>query len=280
MPELSFAKMHGQGNDFVVLDGIAVPQLDLTAAAVRALADRHCGIGADQVLLVSNAAQRGEFNYRIFNADGSEVNQCGNGARSVLEFLQRRQYCAGRIVLRTRTGTIEVQPGDTGPRAFLAVPRFAPSEVPYRCATEQRWYEYAWQGRNLEFAAVNLGNPHAVLWVDDVDELPLAQFGADLNRSDLFPEGVNVSVASCDATDVSFTLRVYERGVGLTLACGSAACACAVIARRELGKASAAVTMPGGVLQAGWDEHETAAWIEGEVSHVFDGSLDLDKLAG
>ncbi len=276
MSEVSFAKMHGQGNDFVVLDGIATPDLQLDSKLARALADRYYGVGADQILVVSATASDGVFNYRIFNADGGEVAQCGNGARSVWEFLQRRDYYTGPIELRTLVGNIKVRSGKNGPRADLAVPLFAPRDIPCKFDPEQPWYEYVHRGKKLKLATVNLGNPHAIMWTKDSAGFELRSLGVELNNRKIFSEGVNVSVATRGDNDNVFKLRTYERGVGETQACGSAACACAVIARRELSRASVAVSMTGGDLLAGWDGANGAAWIEGEVTTVFDGKLNLD----
>ena len=272
MPEASFAKFHGLGNDFVMIDGIATPMPSVSSDQARYLADRRHGIGADQVLLLTKGDDD-EFCYRIWNQDGGEVAQCGNGARSAHAFLRRRGYAEGRTRLRTSAGLLEVEDGKRGPRAYLGVPSFEPSEIPLARKVRLDSYPLSWQGYELSFAAVAVGNPHCVFWVKDVNEAPVAELGEYLNSSEDFPEGVNVSFACKTAKD-KISLRVHERGVGETPACGSAAAACAAIACDPSTRVFE-IVVQGGDLLAGWEGEEAKAWVEGEVSHVFDGTIEI-----
>ena len=277
MPDkISFVKMHGLGNDFVIVDGIATPDLEIDNARAQALADRRHGIGADQVLLLKRNSQA-QFDYRIWNADGNEVTQCGNGARSAYAFLRRRDYCSNSVTLRTAAGSIKVAAGPTGPRAYLGLPAFEPDHIPLARPTRCDRYQMTWNDTKLEFAAVAIGNPHAVFWVADVAAAPVATLGAALNDTPDFPAGVNVSYAKRTGPQ-TITLRVYERGVGETPACGSAAAACAVVAHTAEHN-QFVITVPGGQLQAGWDGNNKAAWVEGKVNHVFDGTATWDNLS-
>ena len=277
MAEIPFVKMHGLGNDFVVLD-----ESDLAAGfpgpdAARAIADRRCGIGCDQLLIVGAAGSGGSFPYRIFNADGSEAGQCGNGARCAFEYLRQRGRCRDRCRLQTAAGAIDVVAGKRGPRAMLGEPQFVPADIPLAVPEAGDSYEVCWQDRSWRFAALGLGNPHAVFEVDDVGQAPVAGLGEFLNRSSMFPERVNVGFVERVGRD-RVRLRVYERGAGETPACGSAAAAAAVALGDSAAAIEFAVQMDGGVLQAGWDGAGTPAWIEGPASESFRGSFDTGRL--
>ena len=274
MAEIEFAKMHGLGNDFVVLAAANLPAGFPDHQAVRAIADRRCGIGCDQLLIVGAAADDGSFPYRIFNADGSEVAQCGNGARCAYQYLRLRNRCTERCVLTTAAGSIEVIEGKRGnPRALLGLPRFAPAEIPLAVDERQDVYQVSWQGQQWSFAALALGNPHAVIEVADVEQAPVAQLGEFLNACDMFPERVNASFVQRLGRG-RIRQRVYERGVGETPACGSAAAAAAVAA----GGGEIEVQMNGGVLVAGWEGPGTPAWIEGAACESFRGSFAAKRL--
>ena len=273
MAEIGFAKMHGLGNDFVVMDGADLAAGFPDPDAVRALADRRRGIGCDQLLIVGAAAADGSFSYRIFNADGSEADQCGNGARCVYEYLRRRGRCRESCLLRTAAGAIEVGAGKRGPRALLGQPQFEAAAIPLAVQADAAAGEVFWQERKWIFAALSLGNPHAVFEVEDAERAPVSELGEFLNGSSMFPARVNVSFVQRLAPG-RIRLRVYERGIGETPACGSAAAAAAVAAGKESGQPiELAVQMNGGVLAAGWDGPGTAAWIEGEASESFRGSI-------
>ncbi|MBF2734671.1 MAG: diaminopimelate epimerase, partial [Betaproteobacteria bacterium AqS2] len=221
--ETAFAKLHGLGNDFVLLD-LDAAGVALTAEQVRFLADRRLGVGADQVLALAARADGG-WDYRIWNADGGEVGQCGNGARAAYAYLARhgRVRDGAAVTLRTSTTTIEVTGGDTGPRARLGVPAFAPAAIPLRRDAQADLYEIEHEGQTVAFAALAVGNPHACVWTDDLAAAPLASLGTRLNEEKQdFPEGVNLSFLH-KAADGTVAMRVHERGAGETPACGSAA---------------------------------------------------------
>ena len=291
MPELSFSKYQGLGNDFVIFDGIANPDISLTSKQARKIADRRLGIGADQILLLKEAGD--EFSYQIWNQDGGEVAQCGNGARSAHAFLRQKGYAKNsRTILRTTADLIEVEDGETGPRAHLGVPCFEEEKIPHAnfslkhrpIAYEKKTsskkvrisnkycYEVTWKDKQYKLFVVFLGNPHCVIQTENVEEAPVHELGKELNSPEHFSEGINVSFATFPTTD-SLELRVYERGVGETPACGSAAAACAVINHDF--KEEIAVDMAGGRLLAGWKGGGNMAWVEGKVEHVFDGIIDM-----
>lgn len=275
MPNLSFVKMHGCGNDFIVIDAVRrrLPG-DFPAAQ---LADRKTGIGCDQILILQKP-RRGitaDFNYRIFNADGSEVGQCGNGARCAHAFLRRHKLTAKkRLVLQTHNTRIVTEDAAAGEvRAYLAVPEFAPDKIPLCRPRLQSWYAAASPKLPGRFAAVSLGNPHAIFMTERDDML--AAVGAALNnRAKLFPAGVNVSF--CRRHKNGVRLRVYERGAGATMACGSAAAAATVILLRDKKvKNPLRVYMPGGELLCGWDGPGQAVWLQGKPVFVFSGEIKI-----
>ena len=279
MAEIAFVKMHGLGNDFVVLDESDLADGFPSADQARALADRRRGIGCDQLLIVGADDSGQSFSYRIFNADGSEVGQCGNGARCAYEYLRRRDFCARRCLLRTASGdAIEVVAGRQGPRAMLGQPQFDPADIPLAVPPDGDAGQISWQGRCWRFAALGLGNPHAVIEVDDVQNAPVCELGEFLNRSSMFPERVNVGFVERLGRG-RVRLRVYERGVGETPACGSAAAAAAVSLSEAGQPIELAVQMNGGVLVAGWEGPGAPAWIEGEVHESFRGRFDIEQLA-
>ena len=270
---LSFAKMEGCGNDFVVIDALRhrLPEhLNFCK-----LADRHAGVGCDQILILQapDKDDDADFIYRIINADGGEVGQCGNGARCAHYFL-RRAGLTDKRRLRLRTTSVaittELRDGGRG-RAYLGAPMFAPDHIPL-CRQSAEFYTA--ENINGSFAALSLGNPHAVFFVDDIKTTELRQTGASLNlETDVFPQGVNVGF--CVIGDKALRLRVYERGVGETKSCGSGATAAAVVAIKNKGLPNpVSVAMSGGELLCGWVE-DGEAWLEGEITHVFDGVLDV-----
>ena len=274
---LKFTKMQGLGNDFVVIDAIRQRVL-LTPAKIRRLADRHFGVGCDQVLLVESAHQaHADFRYRIFNADGGEVAQCGNGARCFARFVREQGLCekdeiqvdtdAGRLVLRLTHGDqVTVNMG---------APRHAPAEIPFVAPAEQLVYEVNLDGQVWSFGAVSMGNPHAVLRVADVDAAPVATLGPRLENHPWFPERVNVGFLQVlDAH--RGRLRVFERGAGETLACGSGACAAAVIGI-EQGVLESPVTLelPGGELAIAWQGRGQPVLMTGPAVTVFEGTIEL-----
>ncbi len=241
-----FVKMHGLGNDFVILDGRERDLPTLPAEAIAALADRRTGIGCDQLVrLETSGSAAADFRMRIFNADGGEVGACGNASRAVALL----HGTPARI--ETDGGIISVRPSDGGIAVDMGVPRFAWDAVPLAYAMDTLAMPVAWG--NLEKpAAVNVGNPHAVFFVDRQEEIRLEDLGPEIENDPLFPERINVNVAT--VTDrATIALRVWERGAGLTRACGTGACATAVAAmRRRLVDRDVTVNLPGGALRIEW----------------------------
>jgi diaminopimelate epimerase len=275
--ELKFTKMQGLGNDFVVIDAIRQRVL-LTPAKIRQLADRHFGVGCDQVLLVESAHQaHADFRYRIFNADGSEVAQCGNGARCFARFVRDQGLCdkqeiqvdtdAGRLVLRIADGDLVT--------VNMGIPRHAPEEIPFEAEAELATYPIEIKGQTWSFGAVSMGNPHAVLIVADVDAAPVSTVGPWLECHARFPERVNVGFLQ--VVDVHHArLRVYERGSGETLACGSGACAAAVVGIEQgLLQSPVTLELPGGPLSIAWQGRGSPVFMTGPAIKVFEGTIEL-----
>lgn len=280
---LKFTKMQGAGNDFVVFDGVR-QQVCLRPAQWRALADRHFGVGADQMLLVEPAdGPDVDFVYRIFNADGAEVEQCGNGARCFVRFVRDAGLTQQRSVrVRTRGGVIEPRleddgrvTVDMGPPVFEAarVPFEADGLVPRAEAADLLW-PLALPGGTRWISAVSMGNPHAVQVVDDVDAAPVAAEGPLVEAHPRFPRRVNAGFMQVVSRS-RVRLRVYERGAGETLACGSGACAAVVAGiRRGLLDARVDVDTRGGLLSIEW--HGGPVLMTGPAQSVFTGEIDLD----
>lgn len=274
---MRFTKMQGLGNDFVVIDAIR-QQVQLSAEQIHRLADRHFGIGCDQVLLVeSPRSQDTAFHYRIFNADGHEVEQCGNGARCFARYVRDEGLStADSIRVGTAAGviTLELQP-DGQVSVDMGVPRFDPAAIPLAARSRAPAYDLGFGCQALRIGAVSMGNPHAVLAVtDDIDQAPVAELGARIEHNPLFPRGVNVGFMQRQSAD-AIRLRVWERGVGETLACGTGACAAVVIGRLwgELDE-RVEVSLPGGVLVVDWLGEGTSVRMTGPAVRVFDGDIE------
>lgn len=270
---LRFSKMHGAGNDFVVVDlRDGTPPPDATLAA--RLADRHTGVGCDQILTIEPPRSAGAVAaYGIWNADGSPAGQCGNGARCVAAWLVRDGTAAGeRFVIDSPAGTHEV--GNLGGGRFaiaMGVPRFAPAEVPLAGFAAADEYALDVDGTAVQFGTVSMGNPHAVVEVADVATADVAGIGLALQQSPAFPDSVNVGFAQVLAAD-HVRLRVYERGVGETLACGSGACAALVaLVRRGRVAREATVSLPGGDLRIRWPDDGAEVIMAGPATFVFEG---------
>ncbi len=273
-PRLRFSKMHGAGNDFVVLDlrdGTPPPDAGLAAR----LADRHRGVGCDQILTIEPPRAAGSVaSYRIWNSDGSTSQQCGNGARCVGAWLVRDGAAQGEeFLIDSPLRTHVVQRLDAGHYAVaMGRPRFAPASIPligFPRAREE--YVVPLQGENVRFGAVSMGNPHAVLEVGLIDAAPVERIGPLLQQHASFPESVNVGFAQVlDSGHIR--LRVFERGVGETLACGSGACAAAVVLmqRGRLAR-DAVVSLPGGDLRIQWPADDAQIVMSGPAAFVFDG---------
>jgi diaminopimelate epimerase len=276
--ELHFTKMHGLGNDFVVLDGIN-QQVDLTPAQIRKIADRHFGVGCDQLLLVeSYEGEDADFRYRIFNADGGEVEQCGNGARCFARFVYDQGLTQkNTIPVMTAGGRIVLQiQADGQVKVNMGVPELEPARIPLISVQRQTLYNLEAEGESVALAAVSMGNPHAVLQVPDVDTAPVARLGAILESHEAFPKRVNVGFMQVVGRD-RIRLRVFERGAGETLACGTGACA-AVVAGRLQGLLEGGVVrveLRGGNLQIQWQGEGLPVWMIGPAETVFRGTLKL-----
>ncbi len=261
--------MHGLGNDFVVIDGRAEP-VAMTGAMARALADRHNGIGCDQLILLENSTDA-DVAMRIFNADGGEVEACGNAARCVTRLL------GDDIAIATPGGTIRGKSNGSGATMDMGEPRFGWDEIPLAYAMDTAAMPIGWEALENPFA-VNVGNPHIVFFVEDCDAIDLERLGPVIERDPLFPERVNVNVATVE-TDGAIRLRVWERGAGLTRACGTGACATLVAAvSKKLVEGETAIRLPGGELLIDWAPGETIR-MTGPATHVFDGEIDLEAFA-
>lgn len=274
---LRFTKMHGLGNDFIVIDGITQP-LQLSPEQIRKLADRHFGIGFDQLLLVEPPGQPDvDFQYRIFNADGGEVEQCGNGARCFARFVRDQRLTNKRVIrVQTRNGVLELKVTKEGWVVVdMGVPRLEPAAIPFQADQRGITYTLEADGASYEISAVSMGNPHAVLLVDDVDTAPVETLGPVLERHPRFPERVNVGFMQVVSRD-RIRLRVFERGVGETLACGTGACA-AVVAGilRGLLDHRVEVAVRGGSLAIEWRGEGAPVMMEGPATRVFEGQAKL-----
>ncbi len=275
--EITFTKMHGLGNDFIVIDATRHP-LELAPDLVRQLADRRLGVGCDQLLVVEPASRPDtEFRYRIFNADGSEVEQCGNGARCFARFVHEKGLTSSRrIPVETRAGRLELVLLDDGQVTVdMGVPVLEPQKIPFDAPQRESHYRIAVADTELEIAAVSLGNPHAILTVPDIDTAPVAQLGPAIETHPRFPNRVNVGFM--EIVDRShIRLRVFERGAGETLACGSGACAAVVAAHlSEQVDETVDVHLPGGNLVVSWAGENHPVLMTGPASFVYEGRIIL-----
>lgn len=275
--KLRFTKMQGLGNDFVVIDAVT-QSVTLSAVQIRRLADRHFGVGCDQVLLVDPPPDATvDFRYRIFNADGGEVAQCGNGARCFARFVRAKGLIdRDRIRVVTAAGRMDLELVEANQvRVEMGVPRFAPEALPLAVHGEMPEYQVEIDGVDWRFGAVSMGNPHAVITVPDVAAAPVNEAGSELASHRLFPERVNVGFMQIiDSRHIH--LRVFERGVGETLACGSGACA-AVVVGIEQGRLRSPVTvaLPGGELKIEWSGRGAPVAMTGPAECVFEGEINL-----
>lgn len=265
--------MHGLGNDFVVIDAIN-QQVDMTAKLAQSIAERRFGIGCDQILLIeSPSTQKVEFSYRIFNQDGSEVSQCGNGARCFAKYVSNRGLTQNsRISVSTLAGELELIIEKSGLITVnMGSPEFTLSRIPFIADNLADNYPIEIDSRTLTANVLSFGNPHAVFQVDDVALADVADIGSSLQSNDRFPEQVNVGFMQVLDRD-RFRLRVFERGVGETLACGSGACA-ALVAGVKLGKlnSQAICLLPGGELTLSWQGDDQPVFKTGPAEFVYDG---------
>ena len=288
--KLLFTKMHGAGNDFVVLDATRAP-LALSPAQYRFLADRRFGIGADQILIVEpgDPARGTDFTYRIMNADGGEVEQCGNGARCFARYVHDRGLTT-QTTLRVQTQKAVIEPTlqpDGRVTVDMGAPFLVPADVPFdtqgltpRLLNGCELWPVALANHPVELAVVSMGNPHAVMRVDSVAHAPVDELGPQIESHPRFPRRVNAGFMEV-VNPGHIRLRVFERGTGETLACGSGACA-AVVAGIRLGWLNANedvdVDMPGGRLSIRWAGPGTPVWMTGPATTVFDGEIDVPEL--
>jgi diaminopimelate epimerase len=278
---IEFLKMQGLGNDFLVFDAPAGNPLD--SSKLRALADRHTGVGFDQALMLEAPRDAGSrVFYRIFNSDGTEVEQCGNGARCIAALLYSRAPQLGRHLLMDSVGgRVRAQIREDGLVSVdMGVPNFDPSALPMVAAgggalAEASTYSMSVDGVDLEIGAVSMGNPHAVLRVPDVKSAPIERFGPSIESHTRFPRRTNVGFMQIVGRD-HIRLRVYERGVGETLACGTGACAAVAVGRRHgLLDAEVKVDLPGGGAVVSWAAVGEHSWLTGPATTVFTGSIDI-----
>lgn len=277
--KLAFTKMHGAGNDFVVIDATRT-RFQPGPELLMRLTDRHFGVGCDQVLVVEAASTADvDFDYRIFNADGSEVGQCGNGARCLARFVAEQGLSSkARLRVRTSSAVLELARQDDGRVTVnMGDPRFEPAEIPLDRPLRLARYEIDLGAERISFGAVGMGNPHLVLLVPDVDRAPVHTLGPLLEVHPAFPHRVNVGFLQILARDHA-RLRVWERGAGETLACGSGACA-AMVVGRLWGQLDEAVRMDlrGGRVDVAWDAPGQPVRLTGPAETVFTGELEWQR---
>jgi diaminopimelate epimerase len=279
--EIQFTKMHGLGNDFVVMDSFA-QEIQLSAEQVRSIADRHLGIGCDQLLLLAPSDKEGvDVRYLIYNADGGEVSQCGNGARCAAAYLRENDLIDGlvngkAITAETNEGNITMHLQDGGlVRVNMGIPKLAATEIPLDTQEDADQYRLNLSDTEITFSAVSMGNPHAVIVVDDVCSAPVLTMGPEVQQQTFFPEGVNVGFMQViDSGHIK--LRVFERGAGETLACGSGACAAVVAGciNSSLNQ-EVDVELPGGHLLISWAGQGEPVWMTGPATFVYRGQISL-----
>jgi diaminopimelate epimerase len=275
---IEFTKMQGLGNDFVVFDAPQADGATLDPGQVRALADRHLGVGFDQALMLEAARDPAHrAGYRIFNADGGEVEQCGNGARCIAALLYARAPELGReLSMESPGGTVRARVREDGwVSVDMGAPDFDPRSLPMEAAAEAASYSLEVEGETVDFGAVSMGNPHAVLRVPDVKRAPVERLGPRIERHRRFPRRTNVGFMQIvDRRHIG--LRVFERGVGETRACGTGACAAAAVGRRQgLLEADVQVDLPGGTAHVSWPGPGEPLWLTGPAAKVFTGIIDV-----
>jgi diaminopimelate epimerase len=281
---IEFLKMQGLGNDFLVFDaaGIAA-DTRMDSGLLRALADRHTGVGFDQALMLESprdAASR--VFYRVFNSDGGEVEQCGNGARCIAALLYSRAPQLGRdLTMGCPGGTVHARVRDDGLVSVdMGVPNFDPRSVPMQAEAYADTYSLTIDGADLEFSALSMGNPHVVLRVADVKTAPVTELGPKIQQHPRFPKRANVGFMQIlDRSHIR--LRVFERGAGETLACGTGACAAAAVGQRlRLLDGEVRVDLAGGTALVSWAGPDQPIWLTGPATFVFTGSIDLTRFTG
>ncbi len=270
--------MHGAGNDFVIVDGVT-RAIKLTTSQIQMISDRKRGIGCDQLLIVRPPDDpNADFRYEVFNTDGSRSGQCGNGARCISSFLYQKRLCKHRkLTLQTDGASVVTIPKKDGQILVgLTTPEFTPSKIPFKAAKPSPTYNLEVGNKTLSIGALSMGNPHAILIVDDCKKAPVTSLGAVIGTHEMFPEKVNVNFMEILGRD-EINLRVFERGVGETEACGSGACA-AVVHGISIGllDSRVAVNLPGGKLSVSWKEKRNRVWLSGPSTFVFDAEIKID----
>lgn len=279
--ELPFTKMHGLGNDLVVVDLVS-NHVELTVEQIRLMGDRHLGIGFDQLLLIEPPSDPGvDFDYRIYNCDGAEVEHCGNGARCFATFVTEKGLTRRnpiRVKTVNRILSLEIQ-DDGQVTVDMAAPEFSPAAIPLiaekQAQTYRRTIEVNGESMTVEFCALSMGNPHAVIIVEDLDKTAVKEIGTALGAHPDFPEGANIGFMQILGRD-AIRLRVFERGAGETLACGTGACA-AVVAGCLLGHLGDTVTvnLKGGSLRISWQQNDAPVLMTGPTTTVYEGIIRL-----
>jgi diaminopimelate epimerase len=281
---IEFLKMQGLGNDFLVFDAAAIAaDTHLDSGLLRALADRHTGVGFDQALMLETPrdAQSRVF-YRVFNSDGSEVEQCGNGARCIAALLYARAPELGReLTMGSGAGTIHARVRDDGLVSVnMGAPNFDPRSIPWDAAQESPSYSLRVDGEEMEIGVVSMGNPHAVLRVAEAKSAPLERIGPSIEAHARFPKRANVGFMQI-VDRKHILLRVFERGAGETLACGTGACAAVAVGKlRGWLDADVRVDLPGGTATVAWEGPGHPVWLTGPAITVFNGSIDLTRFTG
>jgi diaminopimelate epimerase len=274
---IKFTKMQGIGNDFVVIDGFSQP-IQISAAQIRLIADRHFGVGCDQLLLVEKPTNpQADFRYRIFNADGGEVEQCGNGARCFVRFVHKQKLTdKTQICVETANGLIYPKLEDNGlVTVNMGAPKFEPAQIPFISDKSALTYPLSIENEAIEISTVSMGNPHAVQIIENVDSAPVQIQGPLIENHAQFPKRVNAGFMQI-MNQHEIKLRVFERGAGETLACGTGACAAAVAGMR-LGKLQSPVkvVMRGGELNISWERENSPVMMTGPAITVFEGEIEI-----
>lgn len=275
---IKFTKMHGLGNDFVVIDAIS-QTINLTREQIIKLADRHFGIGCDQLLLVEKATDaQAEFRYRIFNADGGEVEQCGNGARCFAIFVRQQGLTTNtEIMVETAGGLIELKVQAEQVTVNMGEPDFQPQSLPFLAENRAESYNLMVNGTEYAIGAVSMGNPHAVMQVDDLDVINIATLGKAIESHEQFPKRVNAGFMQI-INRKEIRLRVFERGSGETQACGSGACAAVAVGRQSgLLDETVSVHLRGGELSIQWQGEGHELFMTGPATTVFDGKININN---
>jgi len=274
---IEFTKMHGIGNDFVVIDAIN-QSIDLSEDQIRQLANRHFGVGCDQLLLIEEADRDdAEFRYRVFNADGGEVEQCGNGARCFAHFVKQHGMTqSSRIPVQVATGLIHLTiEDDDRVSVDMGVPDFEPESLPFEAEGAPEYHVLMVNDEKYAIGAVSIGNPHAVLLVESVESAPVATLGSLIESNERFAQRVNVGFMEI-VDRGHIRLRVFERGAGETLACGTGACAAAAIGiRNSLLDENVQVELRGGDLTINWSGEGSALFMTGPAETVYEGQIEL-----